>query len=152
MYSTAMNDQDVGANSNVKSPDTTIFSLLHAAHALEDKVEVALENVGLSMPKFSVLSELVSAGEPLSLSELATRLSCVRSNMTQLVDRLEADGVVQRVDCPNDRRAVKAAITDAGRERQAAGAAEIAQLHELFATKVRPEDREAVGRMLESLG
>ena len=102
-----------------QAPDTTIFSLLHAAHALEDRVETALEKAGLSTPKFSVLSALVANGGPLSLSELASRLSCVRSNMTQLVDRLESEGLVRRVDDPADRRIVKAAITETGRVKQA---------------------------------
>jgi len=134
-----------------KAPDTTIFSLLHAAHALEDRVEAALQNAGLSTPKFSVLSALVAAGEPLSLSELASRLSCVRSNMTQLVDRLESEELVRRVDDPKDRRIVKASITDAGRERQEAGAERIEQLHQDFAASVKAEDREALGRLLTVL-
>ena len=134
-----------------KAPDTTIFSLLHAAHALEDRVEAALQNAGLSTPKFSVLSALVAAGEPLSLSELASRLSCVRSNMTQLVDRLESEELVRRVDDPKDRRIVKASITDAGRERQEAGAERIEQLHQDFAASVKEEDRAALGRLLTVL-
>jgi DNA-binding MarR family transcriptional regulator len=132
--------------------DSTIFSLLHAAHALEDKLEGALNVAGLSTPKFSVLNELSSAGTPLSLSDLAARLSCVRSNMTQLVDRLEADRLVKRVDDPRDRRGVKAAITDEGRVRHAAGAAEVARLHEEFAATVGDEDRAALGRLLSALG
>ena len=103
-----MNDQAMTLAAEKKAPSTAIFSLLHAAHVLEDRVEASLETVGLSLPKYSVLSELVKSGTSVSLSELATRLSCVRSNMTQLVDRLEADGVVRRVDDPSDRRAVKA--------------------------------------------
>ncbi len=132
--------------------DSTIFELLHAAHALEDKVEEALGHAGLSLPKYSVLSELVSARKPLSLSELASRLACVRSNMTQLVDRLEADGLVRRVDDPSDRRAVQAAITEHGRARQASGKAEIVRLHEEFAARVGTADRTALQRMLGALG
>src|SRR5437016_2644473 len=115
MYYSAMNDQAGLAPELVAAPDTSIFAVLHAARVLEDRVEASLAKAGLSSPKFSVLSALVSAGEPLSLSELASRLSCVRSNMTQLVDRLENDGLVKRVDDPADRRAVKAAITDEGK-------------------------------------
>src|ERR1044071_8477254 len=114
MYYSAMNNSGVGAQNAKESSDTTIFSLLHAAHALEDKLEETLNKVGLSTPKYSVLNELSSAGNPLSLSDLAARLSCVRSNMTQLVDRLEGDGLVRRVDDPEDRRSVKAAITGVG--------------------------------------
>src|ERR1700759_289448 len=111
-----MNDVRAEPTAVDRSSDKTIFSLLHAARTLEDKLEAALATAGLSGPKFSVLSELVSSDVPLSLSELAARLSCVRSNMTQLVDRLEAEALVQRVNCPNDRRAGKAAITELGRE------------------------------------
>lgn len=142
----------VDVKTTTGSSDTTIFSLLRAAHALEDKLENTLGGVGLSTPKFSVLSELVSAGIPLSLSDLAARLSCVRSNMTQLVDRLEADGLVKRVDDPADRRGVKAAITDEGRARQSAGEAEVARLHEQFAAAVGDEDKAAIGRLLTALG
>jgi len=146
-----MNDTG-GESATPKSPsDTTIFSLLQAAHALEDKLERSLNGAGLSGPKFSVLSELVSAGTPLSLSDLAARLSCVRSNITQLVDRLEADGLVKRADDPNDRRGVKAAITDAGVSRQAAGAEQVARLHEEFAANVAEEDKAALKRLLSAL-
>ena len=67
----------------------------------------ALAGVGLSNAKFEALSVLVSQDRPISLSELAEKLTCVRSNVTQLVDRLEADGLVKRTDDPADRRAVR---------------------------------------------
>jgi DNA-binding MarR family transcriptional regulator len=151
MYHSSMNNMDAASATEATSADTTIFSLLHAAHALEEKLEGALAIAGLSGPKFAVLNELVSSGVPLSLSELASRLSCVRSNMTQLVDRLEADKLVERVDCPTDRRAVKASITELGRGRQAAGAAAVARLHEEFAAGVAPDDRAALQRLLSVL-
>lgn len=96
-------------------------SILHAARAIEERTEAALATAGLSMAKQSALTKLVEAGEPLTLSDLAARLSCVRSNMTQLIDRLEADGLVRRVDDPADRRVVRAELTPLGRRRQAEG-------------------------------
>src|SRR3954468_18280064 len=146
-----MNDSVAARETKAEAPDKTIFELLHAAHALEDRVDSALGKAGLSMPKFAVLSELMSAKQALSLSELATRLSCVKSNMTQLIDRLEADGLVQRVDDPADRRAVKAAITASGEAKHMAGEAEMAKLHEDFATSVGTVDRSALLRMLSAL-
>lgn len=132
--------------------DRTIFDLLNAAHVLEERLEAALGGAGLSGAKFAVLGELVSAGKALPLGDLAGRLSCVKSNMTQLIDRLEADGLVQRVSCPTDRRSVKAEITSLGRGRYALGAAAIDGLHAEFQSKVPRDDREAVGRMLAALG
>ena len=132
--------------------DRTIFALLQAAHTLEAKVGDALADVGLSMPKFAVLSELVTEGKPLSLSELAGKLGCVKSNVTQLVDRMEADGFVRRVDDPADRRAVKAEITPEGAVKHVEGEQQVDKLHKAFGAAVATEDREALGRMLAAFG
>lgn len=152
MYCTYMNDVTATSPSKpAAGREQGIFSLLKAAHALEGRVEETLESVGLSSPKHSLLTALVDEGQPLSLTELASRLSCVKSNMTQLVDRLEAEKLVRRVNCPNDRRSVKAEITDEGRARQAAGAAAIAKLEAEFAGNVSTSDRAALERLLSAL-
>jgi DNA-binding MarR family transcriptional regulator len=65
---------------------------------------------------------------------------------------LEAEQLVQRVDDPADRRSVQAAITMKGRAKYDAGAAEIARLHEEFASQVGVEDRAALKRLLTALG
>jgi DNA-binding MarR family transcriptional regulator len=127
------------------------FSILHAAKAIEDRIESALDSVGLSMAKQSALSRLEEAGEPLSLSDLAERLSCVRSNITQLVDRLEADGLVRRVADPDDRRSVRAELTPLGREKQAAGATEIARVQQELSDQVGSSDLSSLESALQSL-
>jgi len=128
-----------------------MFSLIAAAHSVEQRVEAAMEEVGLSSAKFSALTHLVDAGEALSLSECAKRMTCVRSNITQLMDRLEAEGLVRRVDDPNDRRGVRASVTPLGIERQAAGAKQMAQVHKEFAKTLAGADRDALGRVLGSI-
>jgi DNA-binding MarR family transcriptional regulator len=140
-------DTDSQADSGAQS----IFSLLRAAHALEDKVESILASAGLSGPKFAVLGVLVAAKEALPLGELADRLSCVKSNATQMIDRLEADGLVRRIPDPNDRRSVRAEVTQRGRERHAAGAEAMEALEARFSDAVEAEDRSAVARMLRSI-
>jgi DNA-binding MarR family transcriptional regulator len=129
-----------------------MFSLLGAAHALEARLEERLGQVGLSMSKLGVLTQLVESDKALPLSELAARLSCVRSNMTQLVDRLEGDGLVRRVDDPADRRSVLAEVTDLGRSRQVAGADELTKIREQFSQLLPAADRAALGRILAALG
>ena len=116
------------------------MSILHAARAIEDRIEKALDTVGLSMAKHSALTQLHDAGEPLTLSELAERLSCVRSNITQLVDRLEGDGLVRRVADPQDRRSVRAELTELGAEKQAAGAAELAKVQGEISDRLAASD------------
>ena len=75
---------------------TGLFAVLHASSVLESRVEARLSEVGLSLAKLAALHRLTEAGESLPLGQLAERLSCVKSNVTQLVDRLEADGLVSR--------------------------------------------------------
>jgi DNA-binding MarR family transcriptional regulator len=94
---------------------------------------------------------MARAGEPLTLSELAGQLKCVRSNITQLVDRLEADGLVKRVDDPEDRRAVRAVVTPLGMERMTAGAEAVGRLQADVAAHVAPAERAVLKRVLAAL-
>jgi DNA-binding MarR family transcriptional regulator len=98
-----------------------VLNLLRAAGVVESFVEARLATVGLSLPKLAALNRLAEAGESLPLGQLADRLACVKSNVTQLVDRLEADGFVERATDPGDRRSCLAVITDAGRNARARG-------------------------------
>ena len=98
-----------------------VASLAQAGHMIDHRLDSALEPYGLSLAKMGVLRNLVEANGSAPLGYLAERLACVKSNITQLVDRLEADGLVRRVPDPEDRRSVRAVITDKGREAYAAG-------------------------------
>ncbi|MEW2492142.1 MarR family winged helix-turn-helix transcriptional regulator [Streptomyces nodosus] len=53
--------------------------------------------------------------EPLPMRRLAQRLRCEPSNVTGIVDRLEARGLVERRPDPEDRRVKLAAVTEEGR-------------------------------------
>ena len=94
---------------------TGLFAVLHASSVLEGRLEARLSDVGLSLAKLAALHQLTAAGESLPLGQLAERLSCVKSNVTQLIDRLEADGLVSRAADSNDRRSRLATLTDAGK-------------------------------------
>src|SRR5512135_2610723 len=94
-----------------------LHRLMQAAAVVEARLEEAVAPSGLSLAKLGVLQHLVEAREPLPLGQLAERIACVKSNVTQLVDRLEAEGLVVREIDPLDRRIVRAVITAAGRRR-----------------------------------
>lgn len=128
-----------------------MFVLIGAAGALEAKIESALGEIGLSMAKYGLLRELAMAETPLTLTDLAGCLSCVRSNMTQLVDRLEADKLVRRVDDPNDRRSVRAELSPLGERREAQGAEILKRVQREFMSSVPAADRAALSRVLSAL-
>ncbi len=128
--------------------------MIEAARTLETRLEQALSPLHLSLAKFGVLRCLVHEARPLPLSALAQRQKCVRSNMTQLADRLEADGLVRRVDDPLDRRAVLAETTEAGRVACANAEAILRSEEERFLTSLSAPERQLmtdlVGRFVRA--
>lgn len=125
-----------------------LIAVLGAAEELHERLEAALVAVGLSVSKFDAMEQLIRAEEPLTLGNLAGRLHCVRSNVTQLVDRLEAEGLVQRGSCTEDRRAIRARVTPLGLERHAAGLEAIRSVQKQVAQRLGTVER---GRLVELL-
>ena len=128
-----------------------LFAVLHASSVLESRVETRLSEVGLSLAKLAALHRLSEAGESLPLGQLAERLSCVKSNVTQLVDRLEADGLVNRTSDPNDRRSRLAILTESGRAAYTKGSEiQMRAERELFGV-LTPEESEKLHELLVKL-
>ena len=126
-------------------------ALSRAAHLFSARFEAALDTIGLSIAKFGVLKELQAVNEPLPLGHLADRLACVRSNITQLVDRLEADGLVRRVPDEQDRRSTRAVITEEGRKRYEIGLKVQLHLEEELLRGISLEEQEQLSGILEKL-
>ncbi|HVY78740.1 MAG TPA: MarR family transcriptional regulator [Solirubrobacterales bacterium] len=71
---------------------------------------------GLRPATFGALRVL---DEPRRMSEIATFLRCDNSNVTGIVDGLEARGLAERTPSPDDRRVKLIALTAAGRRLRA---------------------------------
>jgi DNA-binding MarR family transcriptional regulator len=125
-----------------------LLSLVRAAGEVEERLEASMLELGLSMGKFSLLGRLAVAKDPLPLSQLADCVGCVRSNVTQLVDRLEADGLVTRVSHPTDRRSIRAALTPAGRERYRQAARAVDRTERELVAQWQEADRAAFARVV----
>jgi len=135
----------------MNEPGALSGQLLCALRSVETRLEAALEPLGLSLAKFGVLSKLVAAGEPLPLSTLAERSSCVRSNITQLMDRLEGERLVVRADDPRDRRSIRAELTAEGRTRHASAAKALDNAEREIFSGLTAAKRETLLELLGSL-
>jgi DNA-binding MarR family transcriptional regulator len=72
----------------------------------------------LTLNEYSTLMHLSEAPDlRLRMTELALAQDLSLSGMTRLVGRLEAGGLIQRVQCPDDARGFHAVLTDAGLTR-----------------------------------
>jgi DNA-binding MarR family transcriptional regulator len=105
---------------------------------------------GLSTTALSTLRR-VEAGEACRITELAAAEQVAQPSMTALVGRLEGRGLVRREADPADRRAVRVAVTDAGREQLAAVRAARADLLAARIDRLDESERAALAAALPAL-
>jgi DNA-binding MarR family transcriptional regulator len=83
--------------------------------ALERRLET---EHGLGVSEYEVLERLASPDkDQRRMQELAEAVHLSQSALSRVVGRLEADGLVKRGMCAEDRRGIYACLTDAGRAR-----------------------------------
>src|SRR5215213_2839302 len=97
------------------------LNLLRTTGVLYAEFERLFKEHGLSEPKYNVLRILRGAkrngefaGEGVPSLEIAERMITRVPDITRLVDRLEAEGLVRRRRCDRDRRVVWVSITPKG--------------------------------------
>jgi len=128
-------------------PDLSLASVLEQVTRLFRQLATAGE---LSLTAAMVLARLTRDG-PQRLTDLAAGEGLSQPGMTQLIGRLERDGLVRRTASTADRRGVLVAITGAGRalvERRRAERA--AALHELLG-RLDADDQAAIAGALPAL-
>lgn len=90
--------------------------LIHDLYVLlDDGDRKVLEAARLTPLEYAVLERLATdLGR--RLTDIGAELLCVKSTITRLVDRLEAEGLVKRTPDPYDRRAQRLVLTGQGAE------------------------------------
>ena len=106
---------------------------------------------GTTLPRFDVMAALYRAGEGLRMSDLSGVLMVSNGNVTGIVDRLEAEGLVERVAVAGDRRATRVRLTARGRD----AFEDMAEEHEVWVDRLlaglTPAETETAARLLDKL-
>lgn len=90
--------------------------LLACSTLIEGRVRKGLrENFETTLPRFDLMAQLDRAKSGLTMGELSRRLMVSNGNVTGLIDRLAAEGMVERRPDETDRRAQLVRLTDAGK-------------------------------------
>jgi DNA-binding MarR family transcriptional regulator len=135
-----------------RDPRIGAWSAFLRAHAqVVRRLERELaEEQGMALTDYDVLVQLAGADQRrLRMSELADRLLLSRSGVTRLVDRLVADGLVERVTCDDDRRGQWASLTDAGQRRlRGAAPTHLRGIAEHFLDRLTADELASLERML----
>lgn len=133
--------------------------MLRAHAAMAKALDAQLEAAhGLQLSSYEVLMYLADAeDERMRMCDLASSILLSRSGLTRLVDRLQREGLLERVACHDDARGAFAKLTPLGRERLAAARlTHLAGVRAMFLDLFTPEELELLGgawsRVLEGAG
>lgn len=105
----------------IKVPSDAIqrawIALARVAPQMTEKVEAALKDADLpGLEWYSVLWGIERTGGPVRPRDLGEALFVKRYNLSRLIDRMEAEGLVLREECDEDARGHMLSLTDKGRK------------------------------------
>ncbi len=82
---------------------------------LNDRWNVLFKQFGITVPQYNVLRILRGQkGKSINLMDIQQRMVHRSSNTTRLVEKLRQKELVERIQCPNNRRKVEITITKQG--------------------------------------
>jgi DNA-binding MarR family transcriptional regulator len=124
------------------------LNLARTADRLASDFARLFKEHGISGSQYNALRILRGAGEALPCLEVAARMITQLPDITRLVDRLEAAGLVRRARTPEDRRVVLIRITDRGLKLLAALDEPVLALHRRQLGHLSREELAELNRLL----
>jgi len=107
--------------------------LLTCTQLIERRVRSGLrEEFATTLPRFDLMAQLERHAEGLKMNELSRMLMVTGGNVTAIVDQLEKEGLVERIDEPADGRAWLIRLTSSGEK----SFAEMARAHEQWVVEL----------------
>lgn len=116
-----LGDQSIGREARVQSTDHSAVKLwlrlLSCSTQIEQEIRTRLrQRFGTTLPRFDYLAQLERHPEGLRMNALSRYLMVTGGNVTGLTDQLVAEGWVERVPDPEDRRSLIVKLMPAGRK------------------------------------
>ncbi len=128
------------------------FLRVHASLTRRLEHDLIVEH-DLPLASYDVLVQLAEAPQGrLRMTDLAERVLLSRSGLTRLVDRLAADGLVERQSCLSDARGTFTVITDAGRARlRGAAPTHLRGIQDYMTSRLEADELDTLGDLLGKL-
>ncbi|MFV0426321.1 MAG: MarR family winged helix-turn-helix transcriptional regulator [Beutenbergiaceae bacterium] len=130
-------------------PDTSEL-LIRAAHRLRRHWIASLEPWNVAPHEFRAM-RVIAASNQVRLSDIAHRLHIANRSVTEVVDSLEAKGLVSRSPSPDDRRAVVVTLTATGIDLVDELATARAKAGSQFLEPLSPADTATLHRLLTTI-
>ncbi|MEU0882125.1 MarR family transcriptional regulator [Lentzea sp. NPDC005914] len=119
-------DERVGSATSMAA----VTSVMRVQQIIQSAVDAALKPHGLTFARYEALVLLYfSRKGALPMRVMGERLQLHPTSVTNIVDRLESDGLVRRTPHPTDRRTTLVEITDAGLQRRENATAAVVEVN-----------------------
>ncbi len=99
------------ANNRIKA----LLNILYTANWVSNHQNDFFKSFGISPQQYNILRILNGADEPLNVQVIKDRMIERAPNATRLMDKLCVKDFIERLPCDHDRRVVKIAITEKGK-------------------------------------
>ena len=146
------NDADNETSDLSKARLRAWLQVLKVSRKIEGELREKMRlEFGSTLPRFDVMAALYRSRDGMRMSELSSALMVSNGNVTGIVDRLVADGMIVRVPVENDRRASIVRLTPDGEK----DFAERALVHEGWVSELFSDlsanDADALIRILRTI-
>ncbi|HSE29708.1 MAG TPA: MarR family winged helix-turn-helix transcriptional regulator [Candidatus Saccharimonadales bacterium] len=129
--------------------DNIYWLLIQLANrARHDFARISEGVYGLTTAQMQTLC-LLPADSAIPMNVLSCQMSCDASNVTGIADRLEAQGLVERKDDPNDRRIKMLSVTTKGRTLRQRILRDLSLAQPSGLTNLTAQEREQFLRLLD---
>jgi len=91
--------------------------MLTCTQLIEKQVRTGLrDEFNTTLPRFDLMAQLEREPQGMKMNQLSRRMMVTGGNITPVTDQLVKEGLVERVNLPDDRRAWLVRLTPAGRQ------------------------------------
>ncbi len=129
-----------------KTGHDVVDAVLYAAHRIRNAADASLRQRGLSLPGYKLMRALENSD--CSMREVSDILHVSPRTVTDMIDGLEARGLVARCPHPADRRVTLLRLTPEGRSQLAAAAARADETHRAAVGELSEREQQTLRELL----
>lgn len=132
--------------------EKAVINMVFTTNWLNLRNSQLFKHYGISLQQFNVLRILRGQHkEPATVNLISERMLDKSSNASRLIDKLVLKELVERKECPNDRRAVDILITDKGLEVLSKLDVVIKDFHKELEKNITKEEAENLNNLLNKI-
>ncbi|MGL1887436.1 MAG: MarR family transcriptional regulator [Reichenbachiella sp.] len=131
---------------------SAISQIIRTGHMITEQVNADLKPLGMTEPQFNVLRILKGQkGNPITVVDIQSRMVQKSSNVTRIIDKLLDKVLVERKECPSNRRKMDITITPKGLTLVDELSERLETYHTSYVENITEEEAMTIARLIKKL-